>query len=484
MSKFAIKDGFARGVSALVGGTLTAQLLLIASSPILTRLYSPEDFGALAVFVGLLAMFIVLASFRYEMAIPLPKDDESAANITVLSLILVIIVSFLVAILFFLYGDTVLNLLDSQTLYPFVWLLPIGIFLGGSYQVLNKWALRKKQFSTIAKTRVLQSLSMLTVQISGFLLGPIALISGQLFGHGAGVGWLARYAQSESVLRHATLQGMFTVLKRYRRFPLYDSWYGVFFTAGQQIPPLLFAALFNPVVAGIYLLAQRVLSLPMTVIGGAIGNVFLPNAAEALHTGTLPDLYKKLVSTLIMLAAPAAIGLIIIGPDLFELVFGSEWRLAGDFARLMAVWLLFQFVTAPFTTLFAVLEKQKHGAAFQAIMFFVRVLAVFTGAHFDSVIVAITFFALGSAFCYLAMNTWFLKALSIEAKCFYIPLLRYLAISILLFIPILLPLSFNWSEFLLYLGYALSLSAVTIYYWREARKIFLLKLRSSGALKK
>ncbi|NCC31504.1 MAG: lipopolysaccharide biosynthesis protein, partial [Chloroflexia bacterium] len=62
------KNAFARSVSILVGGTAGLQLLSILTAPIYTRLYTPSDFGVLAVFVGLLSLIIIIASLRYELA--------------------------------------------------------------------------------------------------------------------------------------------------------------------------------------------------------------------------------------------------------------------------------------------------------------------------------------------------------------------------------------------------------------------------------
>lgn len=167
---------------------------------------------------------------------------------------------------------------------------------------------------------------------------------------------------------------------RYKRFPLYSTWEGLLNTAGTQLPPLIFAIFFGPAVAGLYSLANRVLSIPMSLIGSAIGQVFLSNAAEARRNGTLGTLVLNLHTKLAHLGLAPALLLALTGPDLFAFVFGANWRQAGEFARWMAPWLYFVFTLSPLSTLFAVMENQKEGFAFQVILFVVRLAAIFIGS--------------------------------------------------------------------------------------------------------
>jgi len=124
------KNTFARGVSVLVGGTAAAQLLTVLAAPLLTRLYSPEDFGLLAVYGSLLALIGVMSSLRYELAIPLPEDDGEAANLAVLSLILVGISALLSGVLVLLLDTAIADALGVPALADYSWLLPVGVLLG------------------------------------------------------------------------------------------------------------------------------------------------------------------------------------------------------------------------------------------------------------------------------------------------------------------------------------------------------------------
>jgi len=153
-------------------------------------------------------------------------------------------------------------------------------------------------------------------------------------------------------------------------------------------------------------LANRVLSIPMSLVGGAIGQVFLSSAAEARRNGTLGALVLKLHTKLAHVGFAPALLLVLVGPELFALVFGSDWRQAGEFARWMAPWLYFVFTLSPLSTLFAVLENQREGLAFQIILLVVRLAAIFVGSIFLDIGDTIILFAAVSALCWIGLLFW------------------------------------------------------------------------------
>ncbi|WP_159278412.1 lipopolysaccharide biosynthesis protein [Variovorax boronicumulans] len=405
---------FIRGVVALVAGAAGSQLLAILVAPALTRIFTPEDFGVLAIYAGLLGIFTVVASLRFELAIPLPEDDQEAVSIVVLCALLVTIIAGLSAIVVGFFGDAASRMLDAPSLSKYLWLFPFGVFFSGIYQTLNYWAIRKKEFQSIATGRVLQVASTLSVQLFGFKFGSLALIGGQVIGQAVGGGTLCRKSSKNINFLQAKFSNIPLIVYRYRQFPLYSTWAALLNAAGSQIPPLMLAALFGPIAAGLYALAQRVLMLPMSVIGSAIGSVFLSNAAEAYRTGEIAGIMARVHGQLTKIAAAPALVLMVAGPELFGFVFGPEWRQAGFFAQWMAPWLYFVFVTSPLSTLFEVMEKQKQHLLFHVVLLLVRAGAIAIGAWQENLEMAIALFSTGSAICWVWMLFWLNKILKNE----------------------------------------------------------------------
>lgn len=375
------RSGFVKSVTVLAGGTAAAQAIVVASSPLLTRLYSPEDFGMLAVYGGLLGILGVIASLRYQLAIPLPDANSDAANITVLSLLIVLLMAGLIAVFFGVFGADLVEVLNINGLEPYIWLIPVGLLLLGVYQVLQYWAIRRQAFGAIAKTSMSQSLGMVLVQIAGYALGPIMLLLGRIVGQSAGIFSLSRLAFKGRRQDFSTVSWLEIkkVAVRYRNFPMISSWTGLASSAGANLPPLLIAAILGAGPAGLFSLAHRVLSQPMAVIGQAINDAFYQKAAQAHRDGNLNEVVEGVYSVLVLLALPLAITGFIVVPDLFVIIFGAEWANAGEIARWMIPWLFFQFVVSPCTGIYPVIDRHDIALRFQLSLLLSSVTGIMLG---------------------------------------------------------------------------------------------------------
>jgi O-antigen/teichoic acid export membrane protein len=469
------KSTFARGVSVLVGGTAGAQLLMVLAAPLLTRLYTPEDFGLLAVYAGLLALFTVVASLRYELAIPLPESNAEAANVLVLSLLVVLLMTGISAIMVLLTGEQIALALESPKLANYFWLLPLGVLLSGIYNVFNYWAVRTKHFGDIARTRISQTLATLAVQLLGYKSGGIALLFGQAGGQGVGSLRLARSALKHKEFNSWSWAGVGAAAKRYKQFPIFSTWSGLFNTAGTQLPPLMFAAFFSAGAAGLYALAHRVLAMPMSILGDAIGKVFFSNAAEAYREGRLAPMVEKVHRKLAEIAMPATLLLVIAGPELFAFAFGHNWREAGEFARYMAPWLYMVFITSPLSTLFSVLERQRLGMLFQAALLVIRLAAILVGAYWlQALLPTVILFSLVSAFFWVGFLVWVCLVSGNQLSAIAKPTLVAFSKALACLLPVLLAVLINpINPIWLYLALCGTGFLLAIYYFLLFRKAYI-----------
>jgi len=399
LNKIIPQNAFARRVGVLVGGTAGAQLLLVIASPLLTRLYKPEDFGLLAVYASLLALIGVISSLNYELAIPLPEDDQEAADMVVLSLLLVIGTTLLLYLMMVLFGEAIIDLLRLSALSEHLWLLPFGLLLGGTYTVFNYWAMRGNRFTTISATKLRQALATIAIQISAFKLGWVALLLSQIAGQSVGTISLACPALARAVFKTVTWRGIVAAATKYGKFSFFGSWAAIFNTAGSHFTPLVLVALFGTASGGLFVLANRVILLPMSVIGSAIANVFLATGSEKHRKGELGNFTLEIYGYLVAIAMPFAVFLAVNGQTVFGFAFGENWRQAGQFAQWMTPWLFFQFCMSPLMT-FTILERQDISLYLQGVLLFFRVIALVIGTLSKSIEVTIILFSLGSALSY------------------------------------------------------------------------------------
>ncbi|MCY1220798.1 Polysaccharide biosynthesis protein [compost metagenome] len=404
----------AKSVGILMGGQATAHLLTLAAAPLLTRLYSPQDFGAAAVFAALLAFFSVVANLRYELAIALPASDADAENLAALCLLCLGATTGVSALLVLAFGAPLANLINWGLDAAYLWLLPFAILAAGLYGMIEKWMVRTHSFGQVAQTRLLQAAISNLIQLAGSGFGVLALMGGSVVGQGTGG---LRYAIRElrrrgtASLRWDRIASMAT---RYKAFPLYSTWTALFNVAGLQLVPLVFSALFGTAVVGLFAFALRMVSAPTTLIGGALSNVFLAHAPAARREGRLNVLVENMRRKLALAGIPALVLLLAAGPELFAAVFGERWRAAGQYACWMAPWIYLQFQFSPVSCLADVLELQRLELFAQFATFVLRFGALGVcyaiGAPAD---LSVAVFAAASAVAYFGMLALFMSRVGV-----------------------------------------------------------------------
>ena len=372
-----LRPGFVRSASVLVGGTAIAQFLMLLILPVLTRLYTPEDFSAWAVYVSILGIISAAACLRLEIAIPLPHRDEDAANVLALALCSSAGVAGLSALIVALFHDQIITLIAQPTLRHYLWLLPLGIWLSSSYAALQFWATRKKRFTIISKTRVAQAFGGASTQVGFGLTGgaPLGLLVGQLVNSGAGLFALARDAvkNDRTAISSISWPNMRRTLTEYKRFPKYSTFESLANSASIQLPIIFIAAMAAGPEAGYLLLASRVLFAPMILIGGAVSQVYISRAPDELRANTLGEFTVKIVGGLVKTGVGPMIFLGILAPVVFPLIFGANWQRAGDLVFWLTPWCVMQFVVLPISMALQVRNQQRTALFLQLAGFIIRV---------------------------------------------------------------------------------------------------------------
>lgn len=417
LRQFCNGGGFAAKVAVLAGGTVAGQTVVFLSTPLVTRVYEPADFGVLSAFVTLLSLCSIAACLRYELAIPLPPEDTEGANVLGLCLVLLPCLSAGVAVAIWLCGDQLARLTQCQGLEHYLWLLPLGILGAGLYQAFSMWAVRQGAYANVAQTKVAQGCGLSIGQF-GFhfvFLGPLGLILGYMAGQACGGLYLARksWISDFHTLKTVSRIGIAQVARRYRKFPQYTIAAGFLNSAGAVVPPLAFLLLFGPELTGLLYLALRVITLPAALIGQAAAQAFLSEGARLAQNDPLA-LYRlsmRTSSRLLLIAIVPAGTLMLAGPHLFRLVFGENWAEAGNYARVLAIMAVAQLALAPISQVANLLDRQGTQLCLDLSRLLLVVLG-FTIAHAvgASPATAVGFFSLAMTLSY-ALSFPFYRAL-------------------------------------------------------------------------
>lgn len=410
-----------KSVIVVASGTAGAQVIAMVFIPFITRTFGPETYGVLGSFIALVSILTALGGLSYPVAIVLPESDYLAKALIKLSLIIAISITFFIFIIFWLMGGWIIPILGAEDLMPYMYFIPILVFITVCQDIAQQWLIRKKAFKSIAHISIAHSFLNYGSQALVGLYAPIAsaLISIHILAiaiRAAITGYIGKKIANIPITKNKEKISLTRVAYEYRDFPLYRAPQAVLNTASQSMPILILASFFGSSVAGFYTLTRTVLALPSILLGSSVQSVFYPHFNEAVleRKKTLPLLIKAT-------AALAAIGvwpfliIILFGPFLFKIIFGEMWVVAGQYAQWLSVWLFFGLINRPSVSSIPVFRIQRWFLGYEVCSIILRIIAISIGFfHFSSAIAAVAMFSIVGAF----LNLYLIVVTFLAAKKF------------------------------------------------------------------
>lgn len=384
-----------RGMGTLALGTGAARVIGVASIPVLTRIYSPEDYGVLSIFTALVAMLVPMLTLRYGVAIPLPRQDGMAMNLMALAAVLMLGMTLMVSLLLGIFGSALLGQVSMEVLAPYWWLIALGILGTGSYELLSLWATRRRAYRIIAQTQVTQSALSVVIKIGLGLLAfkPMGLLIGQVVAQSGGIGsFITRFwVDFRRTAGMISLRRMVFLARYFRGFPIYRLPSQFLLVFSTQAPFLFTATLYGAETTGELGLAMMTLALPINLLGQSVGNAYYAEISQLSRKSPqkILEITKLVQKRLFMMAIPPTLVIMIFGPELFRLAFGDIWSTAGLFASILSICLLLQFTSAPLIQVLNLFNKQILFLAINTIrvfllgfLFYFSFLAKLTAMNF------------------------------------------------------------------------------------------------------
>lgn len=382
-----IKSEFVRNVLTIFTGVSFAQIIPIIISPLLTRLYTPADFAILGLFTSTAMLFSNIATLSYDQAIMLPKKNSDAVNIMALSVICVIGVTLLSAVVVVVFNNQLTGLMKNPALKMWLYFVPIAVFLGGMFKILNVWASRQKQFKRLAMRNITQTaITGGTKLLFGVLkLTNLGLVVGTLTGQAAATGLLAWQTKNDKIkLQDISKSGIKKNAVTYKKFPLYTNWQSfgdVINTTGSKY---IISNIFGATILGWFSFTYGLLQRPLQIIGQSVSQVFYQRISEDYNQDrNLWPLIRKIIVRLFWIGLIIFLPLAFLGPQIFKFIFGENWTEAGKYAQLMVPWLFSKFVFSPVSSVPLVLNKQHT--------FFIITLTI-------NILVPVSFYLIGTIY--------------------------------------------------------------------------------------
>ena len=377
---------FARNAAVLTFGTVCAQGINILAMPILSRLYTPADFGLLAVFLAVSSIVATAITLRYETAIILPKDEKEAVALVVLSTRLVFMGAILFGVLTLLIPDSAKEIIGILSLKN--WLIS-AVFCGFLSTLITigvSWYNRNKNYIKIAALRVVQSS---VVVILSLLFGVMGMEAGMMLAQLIGVFIVGIYLIYSLIFLYGNSndQAQKRVAKKYSAAPKYLLPTSLLDVVTLHLPVFLITAWFSTDSAGQFSMAWRILGLPSALVGGAIGQVFFQKFSVLWPDAKACK--KLLIKTWITLAAIGVLpmlAVVLFGERIFSFILGEEWGGAGSIARIIAPMLFFMLISSPTSGTYLVLGMQKTSLIFGIAVLIYRPLCIYFGLIYNSIV--------------------------------------------------------------------------------------------------
>lgn len=360
INKLKPKSEFSQNILKLASSSTVAIFIAFLTIPIITRLYEPSVFGEFQLLLSVLTLFSVISTFKYEMAIALSKSDKEANYVFTLNLILLILTTIVFLIIFYYFSSWILTLLNAKVLEPYVFLLVIGIFLSGLVQIAREILVRNKKFNVIAKNRVAEVGSSQGIAISIGLVSPnfIGLFISQIAGYIISIFLALRYNNLKVKI---SLKRLKLVFIKYIDFLKYNTPSVFLNTLSIQLPIFFIAKYFGTEYVGYYMLAIKLIDVPVGVIGGAISQVYYKEAIDRYKVNIyeLLSLYKSTLKKLFIIILIPSIVLAFFADKLIIFMLGSNWETTGYIITILIIWKFFQFLISPISTTLTVINMQK-----------------------------------------------------------------------------------------------------------------------------
>lgn len=354
-----------KGVGVLMGGTVGGQLVALLISPLLTRMFTTEEFGVLAAFALLLTFISPIVCGRYDLAIPVAKDEKESTEAMMAALATTLAVSLLVGLGMIFVGPWLAGVIGRPESANYLALLPLSLIAVGGYQALNYWAIREKEYALTARTKFVQGLMLAVGQILAgvFKFGALGLILADILGRSSGKVTLGLqvWRRHAEVLKTMTRGGVVATAQRFIEYPLYAAPAALIHAAASALPGLVLGGMYGSGVLGLFFVGYRYFWNPISVFGQSLAQVFNGEGAEMAKTdpARLQRGYWSLVKRLAILGIVPFGMLAMFGEPSFRFVFGTEYGLSGRFTQILSAGWYVQFVIGPVLPTLNLLERQK-----------------------------------------------------------------------------------------------------------------------------
>jgi O-antigen/teichoic acid export membrane protein len=402
-----------RNSTKLLTANVVAQVVGLLVYPILTRLYSPDDFGLLNLFLSIGGVLVLLATADYQYAIVLPKEDDKARAVFQVGAFTTICVSVL-CLLAIPFSTPIATLFNAPNLANWLWLMPFFVLIYALWTLLNYWYTRRKNFGQISAYQVTQSslgaLSKIGFGVTGATSSGL-IVSSIIAPFVALVANICiNFKQKLADLLHIDRNACRIVAREYANFPKFSLPRALVNNLSSNLPSLLLTPFFGLANLGFWGMGITLAFRPLNIISASIYQVMFEHITERVNQRqSIAHFLRKFLRLSALIFIPCFAALYFILPWLTSWLLGADWEITGHYIRWMLPWLTMSMLVAPICFLSDIFSKQKIGLLLEILLVCARLAGMLVGIVTNNFYNAIIGYSLGSALVIAVQLAWYIS---------------------------------------------------------------------------
>ena len=372
-------DNFLKDTNILLIGTIISQIIVIATVPILSRIFSPKDYGLLTLFNSILVITANIVTLSYPIRIILPKKYLESLQLVIISILLSLGIGIILLLLSFLLPNSFINLINVGILGRWLPFAIIGGILLSITNTLNYWFNRNSLYKKIAILQVTQSIILTFFSlVVGFLSIVDGLVLAQIFAFSTSI--IIFILFSELKYKKENFIGLIKIAKKHKNAPKYLYPGNLLDILTSQLPFFLITLWFTQEMTGHYRMAYSCLNLPAALFGSAIAQIFYKRFTKVWPDAAAAKLLlKKTWLLLFAIGLPAFLIIVLAGETIFSFVLGSSWKIAGSMASILSIMCLFSLLHSPTSTTVLAIGNENLYMFYNVATLFGRTLSLYIG---------------------------------------------------------------------------------------------------------
>ena len=373
-------DTYRKRIIGLVGGSVLGQLMTVLSSPILSRLYSAEDFGQFSLYLAFCNIVTPAASLGLSWAIQRQSSLADAYGIFEIGLISTLFNSLIFSFLFFaITGQDIFGFGAISAWYAFI--VFISILATSIFALSRMMSIKMQDFKTITKVTIIRNFYRSVVQVAGGLIsiGPLFLIVGEAIGRSMGNWQMIRPLRKE-LFRNFSVSYYRRLLKENKNYPLFVVPSDLINVAATMLPLIFINHFYGTALAGMYGLVTRTIDLPVNVIGANVADVLYERVSRELNRSV--TIVLQSTCALLLICIPGVLLAYFFGVELFSVIFGDEWSRSGQVLTLLLPTVVCQFCISPSTRVLHLIYKERFKLIYDFTALVAAVFPFFAGNVF------------------------------------------------------------------------------------------------------